>query len=220
MALIEININKTDIVSKITRHLSVIAKRAKDAQGNLLFSDITVSQQEKEVFTDMILSAASAVASELTPFMGVTLLTPEPPSTDAGGFTPRANEAVIPDATNPGTTVPDASPSGIKFLITVTRNTDAHLDDTTGKNNKNLSAVLGSSINEYLFNHALATYLSAIHPSSGERYYQSYFNQCSLVIDKIVRLCNVKRAPSQSVSTYADIKGEIESAEFGDSDNH
>lgn len=219
MALIEININKTDIVSKITRHLSVIAKRAKDAQGNLLFSDITVSQQEKEVFTDMILSAASAVASELTPFMGVTLLTPEPPSTDAGGFTPRANEAPAP-----GTTVPDASPSGsitgIKFLITVTRNTDAHLDDTTGKNNKNLSAVLGSSINEYLFNHALATYLSAIHPSSGERYYQSYFNQCSLVIDKIVRLCNVKRAPSQSASTYADIKGEIESAEFGDSDNH
>ena len=71
MSTININIERSTLVNKIKQHLAVIGKRARDAQGNSLYSDInTSSNEDSVVWNDMIDGGAEVIVATLAPLSG------------------------------------------------------------------------------------------------------------------------------------------------------
>lgn len=68
---ISVSITIAEIVGKAVKHLAVIGKRAKDVNGNSLFSDITISENEKGILNDLIASGAETIVNQLAPFCGM-----------------------------------------------------------------------------------------------------------------------------------------------------
>lgn len=71
---------------------------------------------------------------------------------------------------------------------------------------------LQDSLIQYLYNYALAQYLTDIHPSTGAKYPplygQTYIEHCAVIINTIRELAFLKRAPIDREKSYADIKAE------------
>lgn len=55
----------TALYGKVSRSLSIIAKRSIDDQGNLLFKDITLGSNEKEIISDYLRQAVIDIVTEL-----------------------------------------------------------------------------------------------------------------------------------------------------------
>lgn len=53
------------LADKVSRSLSIIAKRAKDENGNLLFTDVTLGSREQEIITDFLRQAIIDLSAEL-----------------------------------------------------------------------------------------------------------------------------------------------------------
>lgn len=64
-----ITLTYATLYAKVERSLSVIGKRSKDADGNSLFSDITLGFREKEIINDYFRQAAIDLSTELATFI-------------------------------------------------------------------------------------------------------------------------------------------------------
>lgn len=59
----------TALYGKVSRSLSIIGKRSIDDQGNLLFKDITLGSNEKEIIEDYLRQAVIDIVTELDAFI-------------------------------------------------------------------------------------------------------------------------------------------------------
>lgn len=59
----------TALYGKVSRSLSIIGKRSVDDQGNLLFKDITLGSNEKEIINDYLRQAVIDIVTELGAFI-------------------------------------------------------------------------------------------------------------------------------------------------------
>lgn len=57
--------NLAELYNKVERSLSIIGKRSRDKDGNLLFTDITLGSHEKELANDYFRQAIINLATEL-----------------------------------------------------------------------------------------------------------------------------------------------------------
>lgn len=57
------------LYGKVSRSLSIIGKRSIDDQGNLLFKDITLGSNEKEIISDYFRQAVIDIVTELGAFI-------------------------------------------------------------------------------------------------------------------------------------------------------
>lgn len=211
---ISVSVPIADVNTKVCKHLAVIGKRAKTINGESMFSDLTVSSAEKDIFNDLIKAGAETIVNELQPFCGIYNTTYSQQS--LGGTVGNGGDTIIGGTIDkelsklPTTNTP--SQEVLSFVITATRWTD---DDAsaTESNNKNLTKALHEAIGNYLYNYTLWQYLSIIHPSTGAKYppiYGStYQAQCAVIISNVVGLCNIKRPAKKSVRSYADITSSI-----------
>ena len=76
-----ISINFDEIFGIVSRSLSIIGKSAVDDNGNLLFKDITLGSNEKQIVNDFMGDAANMLAAELSGYVtgssgGVTVTYP------------------------------------------------------------------------------------------------------------------------------------------------
>ena len=65
----DINLNYDTLYGKVERSLSIIGKRSKDDDGNLLFKDITLGSREKEIINDYFRQAVIDLTTELETFV-------------------------------------------------------------------------------------------------------------------------------------------------------
>lgn len=65
----EITLVYNDLYDKVSRSLSIIAKRMTDDKGNLLFKDITLGTREKEIIYDYFSQAIIDLSTELASFI-------------------------------------------------------------------------------------------------------------------------------------------------------
>lgn len=62
-------ISLTAVTAKIKRHLAIIGKRLYDKEGKNIFSNITVSTAEEEIFSHYVAAAAQNIAATLAQFV-------------------------------------------------------------------------------------------------------------------------------------------------------
>lgn len=203
---LSISVTLDSVKDKVTKHLAVIGKRAKDVQGKSMFSDLTVSSNEKDVFDDIIKSGAETIVNELAPFCGEYVFTPAVSQEEVSEGT---TDSVVDGGGISTMSLEDAPTADtLSFVITAKRWTDSDAD-TDEDNNKNLVKALKEAVANYLYNFTLAQYLSIIHPSTGEKYppiFGSTYNaQCAVIIGNIIGLCNLKRPSKASTKSYADM---------------
>lgn len=190
LELTEISVTYSELTTKIKTHLALIGKRAKDANGESVFSEITTSTTEDaKVWVDFINLGVEYILAALVDF-GLMEST--------GCYT-------------------DADK--IKFQLGSTR-WDAigeKRDNGTADGysvHRNFIIPLKSAIIKYLWMFAVYQYLSVIRPAASEKgvppYAIAYERECEQAMLAIHTIANTKRAPEiLSSEYYSSIKGEI-----------
>ena len=79
----DITLDYTVLLEEVKRSLSIIGKRSTDDNGNLLFTDITVSTNEEYIIIDYFQQAVIDLAAELSGFITTPATAP---ATFPGGF--------------------------------------------------------------------------------------------------------------------------------------
>lgn len=65
MPIINISVTSSTLKEKVKRSLSIIGKRAVDANGNNIFEQITLSTNEEPILDDFFAAAIAAIAADL-----------------------------------------------------------------------------------------------------------------------------------------------------------
>lgn len=65
----EITLTYTDLAATVKRSLSIIGKRSVDADGNLLFKDVTLGTLEEPILHDFFLLAVTDITTEAESFV-------------------------------------------------------------------------------------------------------------------------------------------------------
>ena len=64
-----ITFNYSELAAKVDRQLSIVGKRSTDENGKLIFTDITLGTNEKELINDYIRQAVLDIAAETAAFI-------------------------------------------------------------------------------------------------------------------------------------------------------
>ena len=78
----EMKFSRQDIIKEVERSISIIGKRAVDANGNRLFSVVTLGSAEKGLLSDYVDSAVVNIAAATREFFEYKICTCETDSTD------------------------------------------------------------------------------------------------------------------------------------------
>lgn len=87
-----ITLTSADIAATVKRSLSIIGKRARDDNGNLLFQDISIGSREEAILDDFFSQAVIELATETAAFItdstesSITLTFPENHNTKLDTF--------------------------------------------------------------------------------------------------------------------------------------
>lgn len=160
---LSIVLNKPEIVARVKKHLSVVAKRAKDREGRNIFSEVTTSQTEDCIYEDMMRDGATDLIARLKDMCDAYVFE----EGDDMRFDMYSERWRI-------------------------EKTPIEIEDGDEKPTMDLTEVLRSSITSYVYNFTIARYLNSVAPAIG-RFSDPYMENCTTVFNQVVELAFVRR---------------------------
>lgn len=179
---LSIILEKPDMISRAKKHLSVVAKRARDREGRNIFSEVTTSQTEDCIYEDMIRDGASDLVAKLKDMCDAYFF-------DEG----------------------DALRFDLYSERWRIEKTAIEIEDGDDKPTMDLTEVLRSAVTSYVYNFTIARYLNSVAPAIG-RFSDPYMENCETVFKQVCELAFVRRGIrvpeypyTKSITTYGRI---------------
>jgi len=179
---LSIILDRAEIISRAKKHLSVVAKRAKDREGRNIFSEVTTSQTEDCIYEDMVKDGASDLVAKLKDMCDAYVFD----DGDALRFDLYSDRWRI-------------------------EKTPIEIEDGDDKPTMDLTEVLKSAVTSYVYNFTIARYLNSVAPAIG-RFSDPYMENCETVFKQVCELAFVRRGIrvpeypyTKSITTYGDI---------------
>lgn len=173
-------LNKAELVSKIKKHLAIIAKRARDREGKSIFSEITTSTTEDYIYEDMISFGVNDMVARLKDLCSVYV--------------------------NDGENITFDMYSD-RWKI---EKTEIEIEDEVDVATMDLINNLTESITNFVFNFAVARYLNSISPAVGkysDAYIENSNNILNTLVEFafVRRAIRVPEYPyTKEIVTYGD----------------
>jgi len=182
----KIVISYLGLYEAVERSLSIIGKRMIDDHGNLLFKDITLGTNEKEIISDYFRQAAIDIATETSAF--ITEHWPDA-ATRCGCVCPLSMHLQCKH-----NVVPDGCCAGEVVILELPSN-----------HNDALCGFIQKSCEAYCVSFALYSWFNITAPRLSEK----YLGDCKRQMASVTRLIHEKKAPEYPEEDYSSVTGEI-----------
>lgn len=133
-----IEINRGELIVRVKKHLAILAKRARNREGQSIFSDITTSTTEDCIYEDMVTSGTTDLVARLKDMCSAYVRDGEVISFDMYSDRWRIDKTLI------------------------------EIEDGDQKPTMDLTNALRDAIDNYLYNYVIARYLNSVSPAIGK----------------------------------------------------